>query len=314
LRLTPLALTVALLLSGTAHAAVCEGYGDLSSVAPAFGEVHAPSNTRIWVGEAWTDTADHLEVRTAIAPFVSVPIDHVTRIVAGRDEVSILHMAEPLPHNAYKIFVIDQSGAEYDLGAFATDDDPDTTPPEVPGSDGFEPVWETGEVPGCGLFADGRLYVPSTAPILVLDIRDEDDAVPDGDDDDSAGGLPLFFDADALEGTVDGILFADYYPEWFEIGNTPCLQNWPLAVEGAITEIRFGALDLAGNFSGWGPWHELTVPRTLGEDPAGQGPPPEEEEEGCSFAPVRSRARGLPTALALVALYAVRRRWQTPAP
>lgn len=300
-----------------APAAVCDGYADLSAVLPVLGELNAPSNTRIWIGEAWTRSAVSIEVRRAIAPFTVLEIDRITTIAAGRDEVTVVHMADPMPHSAYKIFVIQDTGAAFELGAFASDDPADTTPPPVPGEDGFEPAWETGEIPGCGLFADGQIYLPIDAAVLLLDVRDEDDGVADGvadgDDDDSAG-LPLTFDPEALHGTVDGMIFNEYYPDFFALGNTPCLHNWPLAVAGASTEIRFGALDLAGNFSGWGQWHEISVPREIGDDPAGAGPPVEEDPGGCSLANRRSRSRAPVWGLALVALYALRRRWHTPPP
>ncbi|MCP4873203.1 MAG: hypothetical protein GY898_31300 [Proteobacteria bacterium] len=313
-----LSLATALLASlspAVAAAAVCEdGFADVSAVLPVMGELDAPSNTKIFIGEAWTRSAVRLEVRRAIAPFSVLEVAQETKIVAGRDEVTVLHLADPLPHSAYKIFAIQDNDAAYELGAFASEDDPDTIPPEVPGGDGFEPAWETGEIPGCGLFADGQIYVPIDAAVLLLDVRDEDDGVADGDDDDSADSVPLTFDADALHGTVDGMFFGEYYPDFFALGNTPCLHNWPLAVAGASTEVRFGALDLAGNFSGWGDWHEITVPREIDTDPAGAGPPPDEEESGCSAVASRAGGRAALWALALVALYAPRRRWHTPPP
>jgi len=313
-RLSLAAALVALTVPATASGAVCEGHADLSSVIPIVGDLDAPANTRVWIGEAWTDTAERLEVRRAVIPEEIIEIADITRIVAGRDEVTILHFGALLPHSAYRIFAIQDDGAEYELGVFATDEAADTTPPAVPGVDGFEPVWTTGEIPGCGLFADGQLFLEFTDDVLVLDIRDSDDAVPDGDDDDSADPFPLDLDPVALEGTVDGILFDRYHPEFFGIGNTPCLQNWPLAVEGATTEIRFGAFDLAGNFSGWGEWHELTVPRAIDPDLAGATPPPAATETGCSLRGSRASARAALCALALVALYGVRRRWHTPPP
>ncbi len=298
------------------HATICEGVADVASVLPFSSELDAPANVTAWVGEAWTDTAVALELRRAIAPYLTVETVE-TRIVAGRDEVTILSVLEPLPVSAYKVFAVQESGAEYELTVFATDEGADTTPPAVPGTDGFEAAWETGETPECGTFADGRIYVPFTGSVMVLDIDDDDDGVPDeppGDDDDSADGddLPLVLDPDALEGTVDAFVFDQHHPDYFAVGDTPCLDNWPGARPGDSTRIRFGAFDLAGNFSGWGEWHDLEIPREIERDPAGDGPP-EDDGGGCSVA-AHARARGVFPTVAIVALVAVRRRWHTPPP
>jgi hypothetical protein len=43
------------------------------------------------------------------------------------------------------------------------------------------------------------------------------------------------------------------------VGRSPCFENWPEAAEAARTRVRFGAYDLAGNFSGWSEYEEVLI-------------------------------------------------------
>ncbi len=67
------------------------------------------------------------------------------------------------------------------------------------------------------------------------------------------------------------------------LGYHLCLESWPQAREGACTELRLGAYDLAGHFSGWTDRTEVCVTAGVG-DPVLRGTP--------DGAPPRSRPSG----------------------
>jgi hypothetical protein len=102
---------------------------------------------------------------------------------------------------------------------------------------------------------------------------------------------------------------ADAMPE-LELLKTPCRENFA-AEPGASTMLRFGVLDLAGNFSGWGETAAVQFPESDVEfSAAGNTPGAEESSEedgGCSLragAPAsgtaeRQRGRGASSELGL---------------
>jgi len=76
-----------------------------------------------------------------------------------------------------------------------------------------------------------------------------------------AGGGTL--DIAALAGRVVDIQtneIEDGVPGVVSFGSAPCIYNWD-AEPGDSTRVRLGAFDVAGNFSGWGPWVNVVIPR-----------------------------------------------------
>ena len=87
----------------------------------------------------------------------------------------------------------------------------------------------------------------------------------------------------------------------FRVGS-PC-GNWPTA--GYTMSMRFGAFDLAGNFSGWTDVPGMEVPLPEARQPIDDGftspaPPPAERAEGCSAAPARANTASRWTGLLAV--------------
>jgi len=298
---------VLLLLSGPVAASVCEGRMAVSYIWPPSGEIRAPTNTLILVGSAWTDDGSTLEL------WRSYPVEEfiettTTTVVAGPDEITVMHPAEELYHASYRLDAVRADGSRIELTIFATDDGPDTLDPARPGAL-VEPTPVVGETADCGAFARVELRMPFEATVMLLDVDDEDDSFEPGDDDDSAA--LGFFDPDAVQGALDAMIFEGGHPDHFAVGRDACLRTWPGAAPGEATRVRLAALDEAGNFSGWSDWLDVEVPRE--QDPGIIGPPPDEDDSGggCAIGP------GAPVGFAsllLVALAGLRRRWHTPPP
>lgn len=82
---------------------------------------------------------------------------------------------------------------------------------------------------------------------------------------------------------------------WMSVGSGPCLWNWPGATLGASAQIRLGAFDVTGAFSGWSESLTVTLPSAFEEEPAPSNPepdvplpvlPPQAPEEVLPSAPV----------------------------
>lgn len=56
-----------------------------------------------------------------------------------------------------------------------------------------------------------------------------------------------------------GMVSAFAFGDRFVFGRGPCLATWPDAEPGDRAELRFGAFDRAGNFSGWGEVQRLEL-------------------------------------------------------
>ena len=310
------ALLALVLAPAIAAAAPCEGYLPVSFVHPAGGQIEVPLNTRVWVGEAWTDDGSVLELRHW--PDIPVPTEQ-SHVIAGRDEITVLTPTEELVHAAYVVVAVRPDGTELELATFATGYSTDELPPGIPGLTGFEPLWDSGVLQDGSTFASIELRMPYTSTVMLVDVLDSDDGTADdddsagddddsaGDDDDSAGDdddsapttPPLgFLDSEAVHGAVDGMIFKNGWPDYFEVGRTPCISNWPLAEPGAETQVRFAAFDRVGNFSGWGEWQTIGIPVEYEPITPEPTPPP---EETCSVGG-RSPASAW---LAVVLLFAV---------
>ncbi len=259
----------AVLAPAAAAASVCEGQVPLSFLYPASGELYVPSNVKIYVGEAWTDDGSVLELRANSGLEVSL---EATVIQSGGSQLTVLTPSVVLTHDAYHQIQVAPDGGEVRLSVFATVDEPDHSAPQIPGDDGFEPLWDSTETPGCASSARLELRLPEIETVMMVEIADGeelDKSVP--------------FDPERLEGTVHGLVFEEGWPDFFEIGRAPCLSNWPDAAPGEATQVRFAALDEAGNFSGWGQWQDVAIPLAGGPVPAGDLPS-DEGGTGCALA------------------------------
>ncbi len=287
---------LALLLPAPALAALCDGDMPVSFVYPPGGTIEVPLNTRIWVGEAWTDDGSSLTLRR----YSGETIETIeTAIVAGDREVTILTPVEELDHDAFQTVATRIDGSEVVLGTFATGFLPDTNPPRVPGLEGVEPLWDSGVLPDNSTYARIELRTEFVGTAMLVDVLDTDDGT--ADDDDSSALAPL--DTDALEGEVDGMIFLNSFPDYLEIGRTPCLSNWPLAEPGASTEVRFAAFDRTGAFSGWGDWMDVAIPPDY--EPITPPPGDDDDDGDCSVA--GRSGGGLAILLVLLAAWGRRR-------
>ena len=92
---------------GVGRAAVCEGYQPVSFIYPAGGLTHVPTNTLIWVGDAWTDDGSTLELWEHNGDQIDVV---ETTIEAGRASVTVLRPTIELVHAAYRIVAVRPDG------------------------------------------------------------------------------------------------------------------------------------------------------------------------------------------------------------
>lgn len=274
MRLTLGLLLIALLAPLPVQAALCDGDMPVSFVYPPGGQIEVPLNTRVWVGEAWTDDGSTLTLRRYDGETIETT---QTSIRAGDREVTVLTPAQELDHDAFQTVATRIDGSQVVLGTFATGFLPDTNPPVVPGLEGVEPLWDSGVLPDNSTYARIELRTDFVGTVMLADVLDSDDGT--ADDDDSVG---IGLDTDALEGEVDGMIFLNAFPDYLEIGRTPCLSNWPLAEPGASTEVRFAAFDRTGAFSGWGDWMEVYIPPDY--EPITPPPGDDDDDGDCSMA------------------------------
>ena len=270
-----LALLFVMAAPASAVAVPCDGDMPVSFVYPPGGQIEVPLNTRIWVGEAWTDDGSTLSVRRYEGETIETA---QTSLRAGDREVTVLTPAQDLDHDAFQTVATRIDGSEIVLATFATGFLPDTNPPLVPGLEGVEPLWDSGVLPDNSTYARIELRTKFMGTVMLVDVLDTDDGTADDDDSSQAGSEAL--DTDTVDGTVDGMIFLNSFPDYLEIGRTPCLSNWPLAEPGASTEVRFASFDRTGAFSGWGDWMEVYIPPDY--EPITPGPPGDDDDDGCS--------------------------------
>jgi len=236
-------------LPGEAWACSC---GDESTtvVLPEPGSASIPANAKVWIQD---ETLALLWKKTGVewrrqcesdAPSIldedGVPIP---AIITELNAVLVLSADGPLTMgHTYQIqgcggYPFDPYGDEapLDLGTFRVDRDADETKPGLPivdigASDYLEDANDS-----CGDFAYVEVTWSSDEPgLLLVDVGDS--GSPD-------------LDLEDLSGHVSGLVIN----EEFRIGRGLCElgAGWGEAAPGASTDVRFGMLDLAGNFSGW---------------------------------------------------------------
>lgn len=259
----PLAIAgcVALLLPvAEAEARSCAGPPGV--LAPAWGSRDVPTNTRFWIAPlaAWESDAslDGLEMVLIGSDGMEVELVAARIGLYGR-ELSVLTPAqELLPSSSYQLWACDGPVCSTQLTEITTGTGPDAESPPLPA----ERERDHG-VKVVSLLVDFE-------GILLVDL----------------GGGQL--DPATLTGSVHDVTAAHDEPVF--LGRGGCVDSWP----GSIRDdrpLRYGALDLAGNFSGW------TEPETLAVD-------------GCACSTERrgGSPRGVLVLLALLAGARARRR------
>lgn len=254
-----------------APARACSCQVGFNATLPADGAIDVPTNTKIWIdgvldcnGYPSEMAPRLLDPDGADVPFTMTCLNSGNFYV----QVLVLHPDAPLlPDTTYTVQPPTQIEFQFTTGA-GTDD----TPPEIP-VEVDRAVEHTRAGPRDTCFNDAEhwatLTVTGEAALFVLDAGETTD-----------------LDPVAVAGTVAEVTAGDV----LFLGSTACHgDNFPGgASRRAETTIRYGAFDLAGNFSGWSD-----------PDPLSLG--------GCSVAP-RSPAWWL----LLLPLIGRRRRLTTP--
>ena len=206
---------------------------------PLDGSIGAPTNTRIWLPSCWRPRAIMDETgleRVFFDTCIQTPLG----------EVGVLRFSEDLlPNTRYSVIDWDDT-ANYH---FTTGAGPSIEPPPLPEVDDLDIT----HVRDCGDRHHLATYSLSGAGAIYLA---------------NAGETPDL-DLTQFTGAVTAIEAA---PGAITIGQHPCTgaDNFPGGVSRvSSTTLRFGALDLAGNFSGWTEPEELTFAGcSVGKPPA----------------------------------------------
>ena len=228
--------SVAFATPSTVEAQVCP-CPELMDVAvfPLDQSVDVPTNARIWVRADWLESpadvrlTDHREHEVELTPTSLRVVDDPNAPVVHSFATSGLEAG-----GNYTVWIGDTVASEFWVGA-----QPDATPPTLPyviGRDRTSNHSGTAMCPGPTHLA--TFQVDHEPGLLVVD-RD--------------GTAALL--ADAPEGVVTTLSARQHV----SIGRSPCVDNWPQAEPAARTRVRFGAYDLAGNFSGWSEYEDVLI-------------------------------------------------------
>ncbi len=253
------------LLAGSALACSC-AFEETELLAPADGATDVPVNARIWVGAG---TANWGQGAVTLTGEAGAEVAATVSDLSGNNErIIVLAPAADLDAGAaYEVRVDDEV-----IGSFVAGAEADDAPPEVPGELEREAT-SSARVPGmansCGPTDVVTLDLEPTGHVLIASLQGEDTVDVEA------------IDGEAADVSLDGLL---------RIGSAGCTWSWTDAAPGASTGVRWGAFDLAGNFSGWSDEVTVTVP------PA-----------GCTCSSVGSPASGL-AGLMLLGLVVLRRR------
>ena len=250
-----LASTLALLQADPAQACSC-ALESTDLLAPADGEAGVPLNARIWVGAAHYDgQLDDAAGQLALLDDSGTPVSvTVTELFGNNERIGVLTPEQPLQAEAtYSI----QAGGEEILGQFVVGDAEDTVAPDVPAEldrSSSASARTPGMESSCGPTDVVVLDVEATGLLLVASLQDGE--APDVD----------AVDGEAAELSMDGEL---------TVGSAGCVWSWPEAAPNSSAAVRWGAFDLAGNFSGWSAAEQVSIPpagcscSAAGSSPAG---------------------------------------------
>lgn len=245
--------TVFALAPDVARACSC-GIG-LDLLWPAMGTQGVPTNTRLWVSEI---ASNGRELRLRVVDDVEELLYSTSVIRTAEGSLEVFRPYSPLaPNTRYELVGCYDDDCEV-ITRFTTGDGPDLDPPPLPVETSRDGGADRRGRTSCGESAWAR--VEFTAEGLVVMQLDEGTLDPE-----------LLFGETSIATLEDAVT----------VGRGACYVGWPDWNHDAAT-LRYGAFDLAGNFSGW------TEPDTLTLD-------------GCGC---RSDTSGAPS-LALLAVVAV---------
>jgi hypothetical protein len=234
-----LVLVTALVLpSGLVWAnAECTPQNLKSGMVPAPGETAVPINARVFV--------ERLSWAARPAPVLKAADGTIVPVAEGAltfpaGSITVLSPNQLLEANAtYKVV----AGTE-ELGTFTTGTTSLTTTPATPRV--VDTEQRSGTVAGGSPFGSTQYYstyvtVEAAAPVIVVDI----DTKATLDSAQVSGGVSHATDERQLD---------------FQDDDSSCSIN----LGGPSASVRFGAFDVAGNFSGWSEPQEVTLPKDEG--------------------------------------------------
>ncbi len=248
------ALVAALSAPGSALACSC-AIGSTDFLAPADGSTEVPTNTRIWVGGMHIGGAPQSAEELTTSPPVilqkddGTEVDLTAGVIAGNNEVIgvFTPTVELAPGGVYSLVreiyssndpdPIFETLTTFTVGAEADNEFP-AVPSELARSSSSSPR-VPGQVSSCGPTDMVEVRVEATGQLMVGQTGDE-----------------FEFDPAELNGSVSEVSFDGE----LDLGVGNCQWSWPDAKPNASTELRWGAFDLAGNFSGWTEPTEITIP------------------------------------------------------
>jgi MYXO-CTERM domain-containing protein len=259
IRLAAAVAAGAALLGQAPEAAACDCV-PLEGVLPSPTSKQVPVNTKVWLSRFGCEAP---ELRKSDGTSVSFSTSKI-------DGTLVFHPAAVLEMgSAYEVLCSDGLVTSFTISAGV-----DEEPPPTPEVSTLDAESGSGDFSSCGSYEYVPLLANQTDVLLTLDI---------------AGRASL--DPEALSGNVPGFFFPNHRPL---IGNAVCSgSTWNFDSDGPASDVRLGAFDYAGNFSGW------SEPETV----EGGGC-------GCEVAgadPARSHAYGI-LALGVLGMAALRRR------
>lgn len=238
MRLIIVLAAAAALLAAPSVARACSCGGDPPVQWPAMEATGVPTNTRIWLGNSWFYEFTTPRLRKA-GEAVDLAFT-ISTIETSDGPLDVYTPGAPLaPNTAYELLACDSETCDPPHLRFTTGAGPDLDPPPVP----IE-TERSGDAGGsrrdsCGKYKSATVSLDAEG-LLVVEI--------DG------GTLdPLTLSGTTTVATLDaGII----------VGRGACFMHWPTSEDSA--PIRYGAFDLAGNFSGWTEPDTLTIGRGCG--------------------------------------------------
>jgi len=237
--LTTIAAAAAgLALAAPAYACSCASEAT-QILAPAFGEADVPRNARVWLGASAYD-AGGVESRLELLDSLGDPVPAtISELWGNNDRIAVLTPDDLL--TAGETYTLELDEFEI-VGEFTVGDHTDDAPPAVPDEQDRESSASPrtpGVVSSCGPTDIVRLWVDPTGHVLVAELEGWDR-----------------LDAEAINGEVSELSLDGE----LELGSAGCVWSWPDAEPNASTTVRWGAYDIAGNFSGWSPDEDISIP------------------------------------------------------
>ncbi len=231
-----LSLSVALLVAlAPAAARACSCAFGIDLRWPEDGEIDVPINARVWVSDAFEEL-DDVQLRVA-GETDAVAMTKAT-IATSFGDVAVLTPTSPLaPGTAYEVVACNTLDCDHTITRFTTGADADEVAPAVPEETDRDGGAGGGAFDSCGKrrWVDVELDAEG---LVVMEVGAES------------------FDPAALVGPVTFIgLEHD-----IKVGRGGCLNGWP-GDAGRDSTVRYGAFDVAGNFSGWTEVDSLRIGR-----------------------------------------------------